>query len=224
MHAFNLAEEYRCPVFIASNKEIATTRENIDIDTMKKPDIRERKMSSSGNPFLPFSIHSSEHMVPDFMPIGGKTLVRQTSSTHGPDGYITTDPREIAETRRRLKNKLISNVDNFCLYEEYCEDDADTLLLTYGVTSRAAKEVYKEQKRRGKPVSLLIIKSLWPVPENLIREKTKNANRVIVVEMNLGQYLREIERILPEKKVQFLGQMDGMLITPEQIGEVINNA
>ncbi len=224
IHAFNLAEEYRCPVFIASNKEIATTREGIDIDKIRKPDIIARRNAPSGEPFFPFEVRSADLMTPPFLPVGGKVPVRQTSSTHGPDGYITTDPLEIAENRQRLKNKLLSGVDRFCLYEEYYEDGSDTLLITYGVTSRAAKEVYKAQKGRGKPVSLLILKSIWPVPENMIREKAGKVKRVIVFEMNLGQYIREIERILPGKEVQFFGQMDGRLITPNRIREVIDSA
>ena len=59
--------------------------------------------------------------------------------------------------------------------------------------------------------------------EDLIREKTGNVKRVVVVEMNLGQYVKEIERILPNKKVDFLGQMDGRLITPHRIKEVIDH-
>jgi len=44
-----------------------------------------------------------------------------------------------------------------------------------------------------------------------------------VIEMNLGQYVREIQRILPDKKVHFFGQMNGKLITPHQIKEAIAN-
>ena len=222
MNAFNLAEEYRCPVFIASNKEIAMTREGIDLDTIKKPEIVEREKPPPGKPFLPFDVRSPDRMVPYFLPIGGEVSVRQTSSSHGPEGYITTNPDEIAKNRHRLKDKLLSNVNRFCLYEEYYEDDADTLLLTYGVTSRAAKEVYKQQKSKKNRFSLLILKSIWPVPEKLIIKKAGKVKRVVVVEMNLGQYVREIKRILPEKKVEFFGQMDGRIITPSQIREVIN--
>jgi 2-oxoglutarate ferredoxin oxidoreductase subunit alpha len=57
----------------------------------------------------------------------------------------------------------------------------------------------------------------------LILEKAKAVKRVVVVEMNLGQYVREIERILPDKEVEFFGQMDGKLITPGQIKEVIGH-
>ena len=220
VHAFNLAEEFRCPVFIASNKEIGMTKESIDLDALEMPKIKDRAAPPPGEPFLPFGV-SSGRMVPYFLPMGGKVLVRQTSSTHGPDGYITTDSNEIGKIRDRLKRKLLAATDRFSFYEADIEDDADTLVITYGVSARVAREVFKEQKSEGKPVSLLVLKTLWPVPEDLIRDKAKNAKRVVVVEMNLGQYVREIARVLLDKKVDFFGQMNGTLITPRQIKEVI---
>jgi 2-oxoglutarate ferredoxin oxidoreductase subunit alpha len=223
MQAFNLAEELRCPVFIASNKEISMTRESIDIDIIKKPEVIERAAPPPHKPFLPFSVPSGDQ-VPYFLPIGSKRLVRQTSSTHGADGYITTDPDEISKTLNRLKTKLLSTVDRYSFHEAHLNENADTLLLTYGVTARAALDVFKKHKKLGKPISLLILKTLWPVPENLIRKKAAQAKRVVVVEMNLGQYVREIERILPEKKIDFCGQMDGRLITPDLISEVVDHA
>jgi len=222
IEAFNLAEEFRCPVCIASNKEIAMTRESVDIDTFARPDIKERAVPPSNESFLPFAVPPNK-TVPYFLPIGGNVIVRQTSSTHGPDGYITTDAEEIAKFQNRLNRKLLTSVDQFSFHEAYTEDKADTLILTYGITARAAKAVFKEQKRKGKPVSLLVLKTLWPVPEKLIRKIVETVKRVVVVEMNLGQYVREIERILPDKKVDFFGQMDGRLITPHQIDEAITH-
>ena len=73
----------------------------------------------------------------------------------------------------------------------------------------------------GKPVSLLTLKTLWPVPETLIRDTAADYERVVVVEMNMGQYVREIQRLLPGKNIDFMGQMNGNLIKPEQIGEVL---
>jgi 2-oxoglutarate ferredoxin oxidoreductase subunit alpha len=220
IQAFNLAEELRCPVFIASNKEIGMTRECIDMDALEMPNIKAREAPPAGKPFLPFEIPPGRE-VPNFLPMGGKILVRQTSSTHGPDGYITTDSNQIAESRSRLNRKLDSAVDRVSFYEAHIEDYADTLLITYGVTARAAKDVFEERKADGKPVSLLVLKTLWPVPANLIREQTKDVKRVVVLEMNLGQYVREVKRVLPDKKVDFFGQMDGRLINPQQINEVI---
>jgi len=221
IHAFNLAEEFRCPVFLASNKEIAMTKESIDLDAVEKPPLFDR-VQSEEEKFLPFAVKEGS-MVPEFLPIGSKTLVRQTSSTHGEDGYITTDSSVIDQSQKRLKNKLESAIDSFSFHASFIEENADILIITYGVTGRAAKVVIGEQKKAGRPISLLILKTLWPVPENLIREQAKNAKKIFVFEMNMGQYVHEIERILPDKKVKFFGRMDGRLITPRQIMEAISN-
>ena len=222
IHAFNLAEKYRCPVFIASNKEIAMTRESVDADALEKPTIIDRTQPPAGRPFLPFQVNAGQH-VPDFLPIGADVPVRQTSSTHGADGYITTDQGEIARMLQRLKTKLESAVTEFSLYALHTAAKSETLLITYGVSARAAMAVYKELKGTAKPVSLLILKTLWPVPEAVIRQAADGFKRVVVVEMNLGQYVREIERILADKRIDFHGQMDGSLITPSGIKETIIN-
>jgi 2-oxoglutarate ferredoxin oxidoreductase subunit alpha len=105
--------------------------------------------------------------------------------------------------------------------EHYPAAGADTLILTYGVTSRAAGAAVRELQRRGKPASLLVLKTLWPVPAAAVRRAAAGVQRVLVLEMNLGQYVREIERILPGQAVGFCGQMDGRLIAPETIVEAV---
>jgi 2-oxoglutarate ferredoxin oxidoreductase subunit alpha len=223
IRAFNLAEKFRCPVLVASNKEIAMTRESIDWDALERPEIIDRTQPPPGKIFLPFHVDEGQ-CVPDFLPIGGKVPVRQTSSTHGQNGYITTDHAEIAEILNRLQDKLISAVDRFSYHEFFKAERAETLIIAYGLTARAAKAVAAEQTSRAKPVSLLILKTLWPVPQKIIRQAAQDVNRVLVVEMNLGQYVREIERTLSNKKIDFLGQMDGRLITPARIEETLINA
>jgi 2-oxoglutarate ferredoxin oxidoreductase subunit alpha len=220
IHAFNLAERFRCPVFIASNKEIAMTRESVDEDALEKPAVIGRRQPPEGTAFQPFAV-SANQSVPDFLPIGAKTLVRQTSSTHGTNGYITTDQIQISQMLKRLKAKLESAVDEFSFYELLPGENSGTLLISYGVTARAAKAVYKELKNTAQPVALLILKTLWPVPVAVIRRAAKGFKRVVMVEMNLGQYVTEIERILADKHVEFYGQMDGRLITPHKIKEII---
>jgi 2-oxoglutarate ferredoxin oxidoreductase subunit alpha len=94
-------------------------------------------------------------------------------------------------------------------------------VVVYGVTARAARVAVAASRAAGQPVSLLTPKTLWPVPERLIVDTAATYDRVVVVEMNMGQYVREIRRLLPGKQVDFLGQMNGDLIKPEQIREVI---
>lgn len=220
VHAFNLAEQYRCPVFLAANKEVSMTRETIDLDRLNLPPVMDRKTADAAQPFMPFGV-KNDSLVPDFLPIGGGRLVRQTSSTHGTDGYITTDPGQIADMQKRLDDKLKKSVPAFTYYDEYLVPDADTLVIAYGVTARAAMTAVKNLQSGTPKASLLILKTLWPVPEQLIREKAAAYKRVVMAEMNLGQYVREIQRLLPDKKIDFLGQMNGELIKPGQIQEVI---
>jgi len=222
MHAFNLSEQYRCPVFIASNKEIAMTRESIDLESLDTPEILDRTPGSLDQPYLPFQIPSGG-MVPPFLPIGGDELVRQTSSTHGPDGYITVDTDIINLTINRLEKKLTSAVEKFTFFNYDGDPQASTLLLVYGVTARAAGTAVELIRNDGMPISLLILKTLYPVPEQLIKTCISKVMRVVVVEMNLGQYVREIQRLAGETVVSHYGQMDGELISPEKIREVIGS-
>lgn len=222
VQAFNLAEVYRCPVFLAANKEISMTRESIDMETLVWPRIRSRPSPKAKQDFLPFKV-SGKNLVPPFLPIGGKRIVRQTSSTHGPEGYITIDPERIAASQSRLLSKLTSAVDDFSFFDFLSGPETDTLVMTYGVTSRAAKAAVENLRlqQHGPTADLLVLKTLWPVPEQLILAKAKNYNRVVVVEMNLGLYVQEIQRLLPNAHIDFFGQMNGELITPDQIVELV---
>jgi 2-oxoglutarate/2-oxoacid ferredoxin oxidoreductase subunit alpha len=220
MQAFNLSEAYRCPVFLAANKEIAMTRETVDLETVALPEVVDRRMAPARETFRPFASDRGKR-VPDFLPIGADRPVRQTSSTHGPDGYITTDPDLIARSQDRLQRKVTADAERFAYYEEDRVPEATTLVITYGVTARAAQTAVRSLRAGCRPVDLLVLKTLWPVPETLLRKKTAGYDRILVVEMNLGQYVREIQRVLPGRDIRFLGQMNGELIKPRQIQEVL---
>lgn len=226
LHAFNLAERFRCPVFLASNKEIGMTRETVDLESIEKPVVLDRAPHGPG-PFLPFALRDGED-VPAFLPIGGSVPVRQSSSTHGAHGYITTDASEIQAGVERLRRKIDSRVESFTFFDLEAKAGARTLIVTYGVTSRAARAAAAAiLKETGAPVSVLTLKTLWPVPEKLLLEAAAGMERVVVVEMNLGQYVYEIRRVLGGKaanfqgEVDFYGKMDGRLIAPGEIADEV---
>jgi 2-oxoglutarate ferredoxin oxidoreductase subunit alpha len=221
VHAFNFAEEFRCPVFIASNKEIGMTKESFDMDDLNLPPLVERTPYTGSGPYVPFEADPDK--APPFLPIGGTTLVRQTSSTHGPDGYITIDPQVIAAMQQRLHTKLTAAMDRITLYEETMVPDTDTLVISYGITSRAVTDAATALAAKGRPVSTLSLKTLWPVPEALLAEKAARFKKIVVIEMNLGQYVNEIKRVLCGKPVKFYGQMNGTMIPPAKIMETIEN-
>ncbi len=220
MHAFNLAERYRCPVFIASNKEIAMTRESIDLQSVTVPEMSGRIEHHKNSGALSFqTVENSK--IPGFIPIGGDMLARQTSSTHGEDGYISTDPKVIGQMIERMQDKLKGEVENFTHFEFDSQPGSSTLLIVYGVTTKAAKAALQNLRQNGIKVNLLILKTLYPVPEKLILNSLKQMTKVIVIEMNMGQYVREIERLCKRVPVNFYGQMDGELISPATIYKTV---
>ena len=222
-HAFNLAEHYRCPVFVASNKEIGMTREVIDHSALAELSPVYRRVyrdSDSRKTYKPFApgINSK---VPSFLPMGGRTLVRQTSSSHGPDGFITTEPGLLEKGISRMREKLLDNREALSRYRLDPDPEADILLIVYGVTARAAKSAVRKLRDRSYRLSLLVIQTLYPVPEQLLQVEISKVSRVIVIEMNLGQYVREIERLSGAIEIEFFGKMNGELISPEEICGVI---
>ena len=95
---------------------------------------------------------------------------------------------------------------------------AETLIVSYGVTSRAVTEAVDTAREMGRQISSLIIHSLWPVPEKEIKLALKGIRKVIVPELNLGQYRLEVERLAREEvKVVGINRVDGELISPEEI-------
>jgi 2-oxoglutarate/2-oxoacid ferredoxin oxidoreductase subunit alpha len=221
MHAFNLAEQYRCPVFIASNKEIGLTGESVDFGALERVPVVDRVALPDRESFVPFRPAPGSD-VPHFLPIGSETLVRQTSSTHGENGYITTDSAAIKAVNERLERKLTANIDSFSFYREKRVADAETLVVTYGVTAGAAGLACRELNDRDKGVNLLVLKTLWPVPKRVIQRAAAEVKRVVVAEMNQGQYALEVDRVLKHHRVDFTGGMDGKLISPSQIMEAVS--
>ena len=220
VHALNLAERFRCPVFVASNKEIGMTSQTLDMERVEKPPIVDRTFHESG-PFLPFQVNPGED-VPAFLPIGGPTLVRQTSSTHGPEGYITTDPSEIQVGVERLQRKIEANIESFSFFDLKERKGARTLIVAYGITAGAARAAAHELfARHNIPISLLVLKTLWPVPEQVLLSAAEGLERIFVVEMNLGQYVQEVRRVLCNQRVDFYGKMSGQLIAPKEIIEEV---
>ena len=108
------------------------TRETIDLDELDLPQIINRRTAEVDRSFLPFGVQDDQ-LVPDFLPIGGERLVSKIPPTHGTDGYITTDPEQIAKIQKRLDDKLQKNISAFTYYDEYEVPGAKTLVIAaYG--------------------------------------------------------------------------------------------
>lgn len=217
--AFNIAEKYRTPVFIMSNKELGVMQESVDLESIKLPLLVERKKASGNGDYLP---HYFEKLtdIPPLSDFGDERIARFTTSTHGKNAYLTTSPEIIQEMIDHYTAKIDEAADDIALYTEDFDDGAEILIISYGITSRSAAVAVKDARARGLKISSLVLKTIWPVPETAVKAAIDGKAKVIVPEMNMGQYLREIERLAP-KEVEVVGvnKMNTYLVSPAEIAE-----
>jgi len=203
--AFKLAKRFRTPVFLASDKDTVMTTESVSVDDMKHaPDWPEIPNGIIKKALDPYRVDGPIH--------------HYTGSSHNDDGHITKDPDIIATLNEQLRMKIESNLDELSLVKSDLEAGADTLMVSYGVSARSMDAAVNKIRNAGNKVSSMTIYSLWPIPEKTIQDCLKGIKRVIVPEMNHGQYLREIERLV-NRDIELIGvnRVDTILITPEEI-------
>ncbi len=229
MKAFDLAERFRTPVFVLSDKELSSAMSTVEIKDYRKVNVRRRRMASPDGPFVPYLFEPLDEP-PAFAPYGGDHIVRYTTSTHDENGFLTKDPAKVDRLNRHLAAKIEAHRDEIEMVDFDRQEGADTLFLSYGITAQAMREAVEEARKAGRKVSGLTVLSLWPLPEKAILEAARGVRRVIVAELNHGQYLREVERLLlktavregtPAPEIVGLNRVDGELISPQQFLELL---
>jgi 2-oxoglutarate ferredoxin oxidoreductase subunit alpha len=224
MRAFDLAERFRCPIFVLTDKEVASTMDTVNVSEFTPIAVRERPSADPECLFQPCDYPRSDDNVA-MSPFGGPHLLRFTTSTHDERGYLTKSPAKVERLNRHLIDKIAQHQDEIDLVRTDSQQGAQVLLISYGITARAVQEAVREARAAGHAVSSLTLLSLWPTPERAIREATAGMLRVLVAELNDGQLRREIERLVcaptdpntPPTEVLGVHRLDGELITPQQI-------
>lgn len=215
--AFNLAEQYRSPVFVMANKEIGVTRESVDLDAIELPPLVERAKVSPDGEYLPHNFNELTE-VPAMSDFGGEHIARFTTSTHDKTAYLATKPAVIQEMIDHYTAKIDGAADDMALVKEDFQDGAEILIISYGITSRSAAVAVKEARARGTKVSSLVLQTLWPTPKKALTSAMKGIRKAIVPEMNMGQYLLEIERLAPPGvEVVGVSKMNTSLVSPAEI-------
>ena len=223
VRAFNLAERFRCPVFLATDKEVVSTLTSVNLDDYRAEPVVERRLAPPDGDFVPYRVSRLDD-VPPMSPFGGPHLVRFTTSTHDERGFLTKDPAKVDRLNRHLAEKIEAHRDEIELVRLDAQDGAKTLVVSYGITARSMQEAVALARARGQKVSALTVYSLWPVPERALHQAMAGVARVVVAELNLGQYRLEIERLaglLDGRRPEVVGvhRVDGELIAPGEILE-----
>ena len=232
--AFELAERFRCPVFLLTDKELNLTTNTVPegvagAGNLPKPEPPTPTLETPSpvdaprGTFRPYRYEPAE-AVPRLVPLGGAELVRFTGSTHDERAFLTKDPRTVAQLNEHLRAKIEHHGAELELVKADLEPGASTLLVAYGVTAGAQREAVRAARAAGRTVSSIVVQSLWPVPERALARAFAGVRRIVVAELNQGQYRREIERVAGKAaglEVVGLQRMDGRLLTPAQFLETI---
>lgn len=221
--AFNLAERLRTPVILLSSKDIAMTRQTVDLDAIELPAVEHRATADPDLPFQPYAFAEPTD-IPRFAPIGGPQRVRFTGSIHNEQGLLTIDRTAISRKLTHLLRKGINRNGMLEFTEADIDPDAETLVLCYGQTSGSVRDAVDSVRSSGARASRLTLFSLWPIPEQAIRRAiTHRVKRVLMPELNIGLYADEMRRIIHGVKIEPIIRYDGGQIRPETIAERITN-
>jgi len=222
LRAFDLAERFRTPTILAADKEVVMTLETVEVADGRPAPVRARVHAAESQHFVPYRVGELSD-VPAMSQMGGPHAVRFTGSTHDERGFLAKDPAKVARLNAHLAAKIEAHRDEIELVGADLQDGAETLVVSYGTTARSAVQAVRAARQASRKVSLLIVYSLWPVPERAIRDALRGVRRVIVPELNLGQYRLEIERLAGDRQVIGVQRVDGELITPEEIVGVMRD-
>jgi 2-oxoglutarate ferredoxin oxidoreductase subunit alpha len=214
IRAFNVAEKYRTPVILLTDETTAHVREQITVPPRESITIVNRKKPKAEDK----AFFGSEMVAP--MPAVGEGFnVAVTASTH--DEYGVRFTQDAAVHRRMLEAlnaKINNHTDDIVEVENYKVDDCDVGIVSFGCTSRAVYEAVETAEAKGLQVGFVRLKTIWPFPEKAVKRLAENAKKIIVPEMNLGQIVREVQRVACKSEVVALNKIGGgQLITPEEI-------
>ncbi|NLY78245.1 MAG: 2-oxoacid:acceptor oxidoreductase subunit alpha [Tissierellia bacterium] len=218
IRAFNLSEKYRTPVIILMDEVVGHMREKVELPNPSKIEIYNRKKpTSSPDDYMPYKVKDGD-IVPEMPSIGEGYRYHVTGLVHDEYGFPTNDSSIAEKLITRLVEKIESNLDDIVEYEEYRLADADEAIIAYGSTARSAKSAINLLREKGRKIGLFRPITIWPSPKQQIEILAKKVKRISVIEMNLGQYYLEIDRIAGKyTNVTKYGSVNGELISPDEI-------
>lgn len=215
LRAFNLSETYRVPTMVMADEAVGHLRETIQVPSRVEIFDRMKKKGSA-----PFD-SEEEDGVPPMPSFGEGERLAVTGSTH--DGYgfrKTDDPQVHARLVSRINKKILNHRRTIIETEDYFLEDAEIALIAYGFTARTSLYVMKRLRKEDWKVGMLRLKTLWPFPEEAVAQLGKQAKKILVPEMNLGQVAGEVRKYVP-CDVLPLSQTNGEVIRPDVLIETL---
>jgi 2-oxoglutarate ferredoxin oxidoreductase subunit alpha len=228
VEAFNIAEEYRTPVILLMDEVIGHLREKVVLPSKEELTIKHReKPSVPPEKYKPFAMDQGRIPgVPPLAAYGEGYRFHVTGLTHGEDGFPTNNPAIAEKQIKRINEKISSNRKALCKVERFFLNDAEVVVVAYGATARSARKAVKDAREQGIKAGLLRPITIWPFVEDALSEVKANLPKAVIVpEMNLGQLVLPVRRVMGDSvPVIQINKLAGQLIEPEEILSAIKEA
>lgn len=200
--AFDLADKYRGPALILSDGAIGQMMEKVVL-----PEQRPYRTPESYRAEKPWATM-------------GKTADRERNVITSLN--IQSEQMEKVNIRLQAKYKEIEEKE--VRFEAYHADDAEVIVVAYGVSSRITKKVVDLARAEKLKVGLIRPITLWPFPKKKLDELAKKpaVKFFLSVEMSCGQMVEDVQLVSNGRKpVHFYGRQGGIIPTAEEVLDVI---
>lgn len=197
--AFDLADKYRNPVMLIGDGMIGQMMESVEFPEK----YREQNDPNAVN----WSLTGAK---------GRKARIIKS---------LFLDPQKLEDNSFLLADKYKEIKKNEIRYELYKVSDKNRILIAaYGTMARICQTAIDEMEDEGISIGLFRPISLYPFPEKAIHDEAvkKNIERVLTIEMSIGQMVEDIERCVQGRKpVDFFGRTGGIVPTPNEVKDKI---
>jgi 2-oxoisovalerate ferredoxin oxidoreductase alpha subunit len=131
---------------------------------------------------------------------------------------IFLDPDELEDHQRKMQAKYQEAQRREPLYEFYQADDAEILIVGFGIVSRVLRSAVDEARRERLRVGLFRPITLWPFPSGALAERAAHVRKILVVELSNGQMLEDVRLAVDGRvPVEFYGRGGGNVPSVEEI-------
>ena len=193
IQAFNLSERFRTPVVLLTDESVGHMTEVVAIPPSDRINLVKRKRPRmKPENYLPYE--GGKDLVPPMPDAGEGYNIITTGLTHDERGYPVVTPEVQEALLDRLNRKILDFREEIIDYESFHADDADVVVVSYGISSRPAKRAVKKAREAGTRAGLLRLRTIWPFPEEVIQELAQRIDGFVVPEVNEGQIALEVQR------------------------------
>lgn len=216
--AVNYSERFRTPVILLMDEIVGHLREKVELPEASAIEIypRRKPTCSRAEGYEPFT--PDKDLVPNTANFGEGYHIHVTGLIHDDTGFPIGSPKITREVTKRLHKKIDIARDEITHVEEYFMDDAEYAVVAFGGTARTAYEAVANARKKGIKVGMVRLITIWPFADKAIKKIAEKVKGILVAELNYGQLVGEVERVVAGKcPVELCAKYDMTIFEPAEI-------